>query len=84
MSLHVVPTSTWLPASTTCRPPCNGFFKCWVHHVSGKVVLVTGDDPGWEFRKFTHWMPSSLRHTAFCQWEWRDEDKPSPPETVTA
>lgn len=74
----------WMPASTMCRPPCNTYFKCWVYHKSGRVVLVTGHDPGWEFKTFTHWQPSSLRHIAFCPWEWRDEDKPSPPTGVSS
>jgi hypothetical protein len=69
----------WLKVSLTCRPPNNHFFKCWVYHRSGKVVLADGGDPGWTNGSFLWWMPCSLRHTAFCNWEWCDDDRPNPP-----
>jgi hypothetical protein len=69
----------WMIVSATCRPPNNNYFKCWVHHASGKVIVACGGDPGWNNGSFRHWMPASLRHTAFCDWEWRDQDRPKLP-----
>jgi hypothetical protein len=57
----------------------NPYFKCWAYHKSGKVVVACGSDWGWTKDQFLYWMPSTLRHTAFCSWEWRDEDRPAPP-----
>jgi hypothetical protein len=72
------PDDGWTVVTSTCRPPANNYFKCWVHHQSGKVVLASGGDPGWTNGSFRYWMPTSLRHTAFCDWEWRDQDRPEP------
>lgn len=72
----------WHQVTCACRPPNNSFFKCWAYHRSGKVVLAEGSDPGWTFGAYTHWLPSSLRHTAFCEWQWAEKDKPFPPTQV--
>lgn len=71
-----------MQVSPTVRPPCNDYFKCWAYHKSGKVIVACGGDPGWNNGSFTHWMPTSLRHTAFCAWTWSEDDKPGPPMLV--
>jgi hypothetical protein len=72
----------WIKTTISVRPPCNSYFKCWAYHSSGKVVVAAGSDPGWTNGSLLYWMPCSLRHTAFCDWEWRDEDRPANPYTA--
>lgn len=72
----------WLPVGIMRRPPVNNYHRCWVYHVKAGVIAANGDDPGWSIGAFTHWLPTSLRHSGFVNWQFLDDCKPSPPTTT--